>query len=246
MKCRTKFLLSALLLTFSVPFFLTYRIQLQTERETVSRMDKDTPPRESPRHDGLGGRRTLEETKKPVSLTTPTNPTSQDRSRSETTRTVVPSPSERPSPSEGAPNQVPVGAEELRKTVESLNSKEVVLNADKFDSLQNDDVVFIVQVHRRLHYLQYLIESLRKVADIDRVLLIFSHDYMDGDINKLIQSIDFCKVCMYICSVCCAKVLDVSVALMYVHVCIMCSLYGYWSGSMQFHYACVENNAFRV
>ena len=193
--------MTALFLTLFVPFFLIYRIQLHTEGLRVSLIETET----SPHHDGLGGRRTLEEIKEP-SLTTPTTSTREDRSEGKTISTEAPSSSERPPsvavtsrippPSEESPSESPPGPEELRRVVESINSKEVVLNADKFASLQNEDVVFIVQVHRRLHYLQYLIDSLQKAADIDRVLLVFSHDYMDGDINKLIQSINFCKVCV--------------------------------------------------
>ena len=201
MKCRTKCLLTAVLVTLSTPFFLAY---LHTEEQKVSRMNANT----FSRHDGLGGRRTLEETKQPASITTPT---AENRAESETTSTEVPSSSEgspsvavttsAPTPSEGSPSESAPSPEELRKMVESINAKEVLLNADRFASLQNEDVVFIVQVHRRLHYLQSLIDSLRKAAGIDRVLLVFSHDYMDGEINKLIQSIDFCKVWMGIGSV---------------------------------------------
>lgn len=36
--------------------------------------------------------------------------------------------------------------------------------------------------------------SLAQAHDISRVLLIFSHDYYDEDINDLVQTIDFCKV----------------------------------------------------
>lgn len=196
MRSRTKCLLTAVLATLSIPFFLAY---LHTEEQRVSRKDANS----FSRHDGLGGRRTLEEMKQPVSLTTPT---AENRAESETKSTEVPSSSEgspsvavttsAPSPSEGSPSESPPGPEEFRKMVESINAKEMLLNADKFASLQNEDVVFVVQVHRRLHYLQSLIDSLRKAAGIDRVLLVFSHDYMDGEINKLIQSIDFCKVWM--------------------------------------------------
>lgn len=55
---------------------------------------------------------------------------------------------------------------------------------------------FLLQVHNRLEYLRHLIVSLAQARDIDSVLLIFSHDYYDEDINQLITTIDFCKVCM--------------------------------------------------
>lgn len=50
------------------------------------------------------------------------------------------------------------------------------------------------QVHDRSIYLQHLIKSLQKSANISQALLIFSHDYNDEKINKLIRQIDFCKV----------------------------------------------------
>ncbi|KAL4718746.1 hypothetical protein ACJJTC_001815, partial [Scirpophaga incertulas] len=49
-------------------------------------------------------------------------------------------------------------------------------------------------VHTRLTYLRHLIVSLAQARDIDRTLLIFSHDYYDEEINNLVRSIDFTKV----------------------------------------------------
>ena len=54
--------------------------------------------------------------------------------------------------------------------------------------------VILFQVHNRLEYLRHLIVSLAQARDIDSVLLVFSHDYYDEDINQLITTIDFCKV----------------------------------------------------
>ncbi|KAJ0169589.1 hypothetical protein K1T71_014774 [Dendrolimus kikuchii] len=49
-------------------------------------------------------------------------------------------------------------------------------------------------VHTRLSYLRHLIVSLAQARDVDRTLLIFSHDYYDEEINSLVKSIDFTKV----------------------------------------------------
>ncbi|KAL4721367.1 hypothetical protein ACJJTC_000228 [Scirpophaga incertulas] len=49
------------------------------------------------------------------------------------------------------------------------------------------------EVHTRLTYLRHLIVSLAQARDIDRTLLIFSHDYYDEEINNLVRSIDFTK-----------------------------------------------------
>lgn len=46
----------------------------------------------------------------------------------------------------------------------------------------------------RLKELSYFIDSLTKVKHISDVLLIFSHDVYDEQINNLVQAINFCKV----------------------------------------------------
>lgn len=57
-------------------------------------------------------------------------------------------------------------------------------------------MVILIQVHSRLNYLKELINSLRETRNINETLVIFSHDIFDQDINKLIESIDFCAVCV--------------------------------------------------
>ncbi|KAI8431474.1 hypothetical protein MSG28_015990, partial [Choristoneura fumiferana] len=49
-------------------------------------------------------------------------------------------------------------------------------------------------VHTRLTYLRHLIVSLAQARDIERTLLVFSHDYYDEEINNLVKTIDFTKV----------------------------------------------------
>ena len=55
-------------------------------------------------------------------------------------------------------------------------------------------MIVVVQVHDRVDYLQHLIKSLRTAAEIDQILLIFSHDYYSQEMNKLVSSVDFCPV----------------------------------------------------
>jgi hypothetical protein len=55
-------------------------------------------------------------------------------------------------------------------------------------------LVILVQVHSRLNYLKELIESLRQTKYIEESLVVFSHDIYDTEMNKLIESIDFCAV----------------------------------------------------
>lgn len=55
-------------------------------------------------------------------------------------------------------------------------------------------MVILVQVHSRVSYLNELIKSLQKTNYIEQTLVIFSHDFYDEQINKLVDSIDFCAV----------------------------------------------------
>ncbi|XP_050084146.1 alpha-1,6-mannosyl-glycoprotein 2-beta-N-acetylglucosaminyltransferase isoform X1 [Anopheles aquasalis] len=83
---------------------------------------------------------------------------------------------------------------EILRMIHRYNELQTVLNEDIYGPLQNDSVIIVVQVHKRITYLRHLIVSLAQARDISRTLLVFSHDYYDDDINDLVQSIDFCKV----------------------------------------------------
>ena len=82
----------------------------------------------------------------------------------------------------------------IRQLTERANSEQMIINGDAFDTLGNDSIVIVVQVHKRITYLRHLIYSLSQARDICKTLLIFSHDFYDEEINELVQSIDFCKV----------------------------------------------------
>ncbi|XP_059218087.1 alpha-1,6-mannosyl-glycoprotein 2-beta-N-acetylglucosaminyltransferase isoform X4 [Stomoxys calcitrans] len=88
----------------------------------------------------------------------------------------------------------PPNISEIKRQIAKYNDMQLVLNEYTFGPLQNDSVIIVIQVHTRIIYLRHLIVSLAQARDISRVLLIFSHDYYDEDINDLVQSIDFCKV----------------------------------------------------
>ncbi|RWS09928.1 alpha-1:6-mannosyl-glycoprotein 2-beta-N-acetylglucosaminyltransferase-like protein [Dinothrombium tinctorium] len=74
------------------------------------------------------------------------------------------------------------------------NSQRKMLNFDKFGSLNSNDFIIVVQVHRRVKYLKLLIESLQQVIGIERTLLVFSHDFYEEEINRVIESILFARV----------------------------------------------------
>ena len=67
------------------------------------------------------------------------------------------------------------------------NSAQRIRNAELFGPMRNDTVVVAVQVHDRLQYLTQLVSSLAAATGIQEVLLVFSHDVVDPDINKLVR-----------------------------------------------------------
>ncbi|XP_076058261.1 alpha-1,6-mannosyl-glycoprotein 2-beta-N-acetylglucosaminyltransferase-like isoform X2 [Oratosquilla oratoria] len=83
--------------------------------------------------------------------------------------------------------------EEIKEQIQLRSGNETILNEELFGPVQQETVVIVVQVHDRLEYLRHLIVSLAQARDIDTVLLIFSHDVFDDEINKLVTTIDFCK-----------------------------------------------------
>ncbi|VDM40898.1 unnamed protein product [Toxocara canis] len=92
----------------------------------------------------------------------------------------------------GAPS--PLSQEEIVASIEFLNANYDVLNVGKFGPVQETKIVIVVQVHNRIEYLRYLIQSLEAAKFIDEVLLIFSHDYSSASINQLVKEIRFCRV----------------------------------------------------
>ncbi|KAK3919406.1 Alpha-1,6-mannosyl-glycoprotein 2-beta-N-acetylglucosaminyltransferase [Frankliniella fusca] len=82
----------------------------------------------------------------------------------------------------------------IKAGIRHYNEEQRVLNEDIFGPLQPDALVVVVQVHTRIVYLRHLIVSLAQAKDIDQVLLVFSHDVYDPEVNELVQAVDFCKV----------------------------------------------------
>ncbi|XP_062323678.1 alpha-1,6-mannosyl-glycoprotein 2-beta-N-acetylglucosaminyltransferase [Osmerus eperlanus] len=82
-----------------------------------------------------------------------------------------------------------------RGIVFQLNFDQTVRNEEKFKTVRHkDDLVVVVQVHNRPDYLKLLVESLRKAEGIERVLLVFSHDFWSPEVNQVVASVDFCQV----------------------------------------------------
>ncbi|KPJ20220.1 Alpha-1,6-mannosyl-glycoprotein 2-beta-N-acetylglucosaminyltransferase [Papilio machaon] len=83
---------------------------------------------------------------------------------------------------------------DIRRAIQRYNEAQTIYNEDIFGPVQNDTIIIAIQVHTRLTYLRHLIVSLAQARDIDKTLLVFSHDYYDEEINSLVRSIDFTKV----------------------------------------------------
>lgn len=98
-----------------------------------------------------------------------------------------------PGPPRGPPGGAP-DMEAIKAGIRRYNDEQRVLNEDIFGPLQPDALVVVVQVHTRIVYLRHLIVSLAQAKDIDQVLLVFSHDVYDPEVNELVQAVDFCKV----------------------------------------------------
>nr|XP_032293726.1 uncharacterized protein LOC6627966 isoform X4 [Drosophila virilis] len=82
----------------------------------------------------------------------------------------------------------------IMQRIHTANKQQLILNANKYGPLENDSVVIVIQVHKRINYLKYLVNSLSHAKDISKVLLVFSHDVYDKEINDYVQAIDFCMV----------------------------------------------------
>ena len=78
----------------------------------------------------------------------------------------------------------------LFEVVLDLNSEQKVRNIKKFGPHTADSVVFVIQIKDDNEYFYWLLQSLRKVRDIDKVTLVISKSYFS---NVEANAIDFCR-----------------------------------------------------
>ena len=83
-----------------------------------------------------------------------------------------------------------------RQYVQRKNRKQFMYNSNLFSS-KTTRYILLVQVHTRVVYLKKFIEMLYAVQAINQTLLIFSHDFIDPEINILIKNISFVPVSNY-------------------------------------------------
>jgi len=90
---------------------------------------------------------------------------------------------------------VPRKIAKLREIVRYVNNKQYIRNEEKFGrDFSQRSIVIVVQVHDRVGYFSHLLRSLSRAKGIEDALLIISNDYYSGETNKLVKSIDFCRV----------------------------------------------------
>ncbi len=83
--------------------------------------------------------------------------------------------------------------EYYRQYVKRKNQEQYILNSNLFSST-TVRYILLVQVHTRVVYLKKFIEMLQEVETINETLVIFSHDFIDPDINALVTNITFVPV----------------------------------------------------
>ncbi|KAI8485934.1 Alpha-1,6-mannosyl-glycoprotein 2-beta-N-acetylglucosaminyltransferase [Branchiostoma belcheri] len=88
----------------------------------------------------------------------------------------------------------PSSVQEMRSIINDVNFNQEVHNLDKFPKRPEEGIIIVVQVHNRPEYLEQLVKSLGAAKSIEKALLIISHDYFSKEINKIVESIDFCQV----------------------------------------------------
>jgi len=85
-------------------------------------------------------------------------------------------------------------SDRILERINILNEDQSVRNEDVFGAVDNRTLaVIVVQVHNRIQYLRQLVISFSQARDIEKTLLVFSHDFWDPEINDLVASIDFAK-----------------------------------------------------
>ena len=91
--------------------------------------------------------------------------------------------------------ETPLDVKRYRTFVDEHNSRQEVENTEAFTAtLSEKSLIIVVQVHSRPDYFEYLIKSLRAAKGISDALLVISHDLFSEDMNRLVKTIDFCKV----------------------------------------------------
>lgn len=83
----------------------------------------------------------------------------------------------------------------LTKFIDNANFKQYIRNKYFINKLLKENktiLVILIQVSSRLNYLKELISFLKNTRYINETLVIFSHDFINHQINNLIKNVTFC------------------------------------------------------
>lgn len=94
---------------------------------------------------------------------------------------------------ESPPDFVITDYENLVSLVNNYNIYGAVRNADKFE-LEEGFIPIVIRVFNKHEYFGFALENYRNVKDIDKTMIIVSHDGIFPEMFKLVQGIDFCQV----------------------------------------------------
>lgn len=97
--------------------------------------------------------------------------------------------------SSGGGGESKVEQQRILDRIRELNGEQSIRNEDIFGPVSDNSTlaVIVVQVHNRLQYLRQLIISLSQAKDIEKTLIVFSHDFWEPEVNDLVASVDFAK-----------------------------------------------------
>jgi len=96
-------------------------------------------------------------------------------------------------PSHSLDNDKTYPVNKLKKFTQSMNDRLMILNKHKYPNRPKHGPVVVVQVHKRLEYLVYLLSSLEKARGIQDILLIISSDWYSDAIVSAVKKITFCQ-----------------------------------------------------
>ncbi|KAJ0178842.1 hypothetical protein K1T71_005617 [Dendrolimus kikuchii] len=83
---------------------------------------------------------------------------------------------------------------QMREIVKERNDLQQVRNLKNFGPIKNNTLILVISVGKFVYNLKYLIASLSQVKGIEDTLLIFSHWYLDENVDNIIISIEFARV----------------------------------------------------
>ncbi|KAK4303769.1 hypothetical protein Pmani_024241 [Petrolisthes manimaculis] len=79
--------------------------------------------------------------------------------------------------------------EDIRAKQRKVNEQQEILNLHLYGPITHNTTIILIQVHKRLSNLQYLVASLLSVRGVNQSLVIFSHDFWSQEINHFIRGI---------------------------------------------------------